>query len=116
MAKRNCGVMSRCVCPVADLASFLPFSILLGTLIAFTGLNQHSEVVAMKAAGLIAHQMLAPPLIIASLVVAGALFAFNETRRRQRKAARSPPGPTTIYEPVPPEASILSNGLAAGWQ
>src|SRR5215217_413240 len=26
---------------------FLPFSVLLGTLIPFTGLNQHSEVVAM---------------------------------------------------------------------
>src|SRR5215213_1907270 len=29
---------------------FLPFSVLLGTLIAFVGLNQHSEVVSMKAA------------------------------------------------------------------
>jgi lipopolysaccharide export system permease protein len=28
-------------------ARFLPFSVLLGTLIAFTGLNQHSEVIAM---------------------------------------------------------------------
>ena len=34
------------------ISRFLPFSVLLGTLIAFTGLNQHSEVVAMKAAGL----------------------------------------------------------------
>jgi hypothetical protein len=56
------------------ISRFLPFSILLGTLIAFTGLNQHSEVVAMKAAGISAHQMLAP-LIIASLVIAGGLFA-----------------------------------------
>ena len=32
-------------------ARFLPFSVLLGALIAFVGLNQHSEVVAMKAAG-----------------------------------------------------------------
>src|SRR5438270_13605485 len=53
---------------------FLPFSILLGTLIAFVGLNQHSEVVAMKAAGLSAHQILAP-LVIASIVVAAALLA-----------------------------------------
>src|SRR5207253_4562054 len=29
------------------VARFLPFSVLLGTLIAFVGLNQHSEVVAM---------------------------------------------------------------------
>ena len=48
---------------------FLPFSVLLGTLIAFVGLNQHSEVVAMKAAGLSAHQILAP-LVVASIVVA----------------------------------------------
>src|SRR3954465_12598755 len=36
-------------------ARFMPFSVLLGTLIAFAGLNQHSEVVAMKAAGMSAH-------------------------------------------------------------
>ncbi|WP_395624189.1 LptF/LptG family permease, partial [Sphingomonas daechungensis] len=47
------------------ISRFLPFSVLLGTLIAFTALNQHSEVVAMKAAGISAHQMLAP-LILAS--------------------------------------------------
>jgi lipopolysaccharide export system permease protein len=56
---------------------FLPFSALLGTLIAFTGLNQNSEVVAMKAAGLSAHQILAP-LILASLGISVAAFAFNE--------------------------------------
>src|SRR5436190_19101212 len=59
------------------LSRFLPFSVLLGTLIAFVGLNQHSEVVAMKAAGLSAHQILAP-LIVASIGIAVALFAFNE--------------------------------------
>ena len=56
---------------------FLPFSVLLGTLITFTSLNQHSEVIAMKAAGLSAHQILAP-LILASLGIAAAAFAFNE--------------------------------------
>ena len=56
---------------------FLPFSALLGTLIVFTSLNQHSEVIAMKAAGLSAHQILAP-LIVASLGMAIAAFAFNE--------------------------------------
>lgn len=56
---------------------FLPFSVLLGTLIAFTSLNQNSEVVAMKAAGLSAHQILAP-MLLASLVIAGGAFAFNE--------------------------------------
>ena len=56
---------------------FLPFSALLGTLIAFTALNQHSEVIAMKAAGLSAHQVLAP-LVVASLGLAAVAFAFNE--------------------------------------
>src|SRR5512133_2943790 len=60
------------------ISRFLPFSVLLGTLIAFVGLNQHSEVVAMKAAGISAHQILAP-LILASVGVAAILFAFNET-------------------------------------
>lgn len=56
---------------------FLPFSALLGTLIAFAALNQHSEVIAMKAAGLSAHQILAP-LMVASLCIAIIAFAFNE--------------------------------------
>ena len=33
------------------IARFLPFSVLLGTLITFATLSQNSEVVAMKAAG-----------------------------------------------------------------
>src|ERR671913_1219065 len=60
------------------ISRFLPFSVLLGTLIAFVGLNQHSEVISMKAAGISAHQILAP-LIVASLGVAALAFVFNET-------------------------------------
>ncbi len=59
------------------IARFLPFSVLLATLITFTALSQNSEVVAMKAAGLSAHQILAP-MILASLFVAGISFVFNE--------------------------------------
>ena len=59
------------------VARFLPYSVLLATLIALVGLNQNSEVVAMKAAGLSAHQVLAP-FLLTSLVVAGVSFAFNE--------------------------------------
>ncbi len=59
------------------ISRMLPFSVLLGTLITFTALSQHSEVVAMKAAGLSAHQILAP-LIIASLLVAAISFLFND--------------------------------------
>ena len=93
---------------VPGLASrFLPFSVLLGTLIAFVGLNQHSEVVAMKAAGLSAHQILAP-LIIASIAIAVALFAFNEgvvvKSARQVNAWSD-----NDYRPIPPTSGILSN-------
>src|SRR5258708_32312735 len=59
------------------VSRFLPFSVLLGTLIAFVGLNQNSEVVAMKAAGLSAHQILAR-LVLASIGIAAILFGFNE--------------------------------------
>jgi lipopolysaccharide export system permease protein len=86
---------------------FLPFSVLLGTLIAFVGLNQNSEVVAMKAAGLSAHQILAP-LILASIGISAALFAFNEgvvvnsTRRVTTWSDND-------YRPVPPASGILGN-------
>jgi lipopolysaccharide export system permease protein len=89
------------------VSRFLPFSVLLGALIAFVGLNQHSEVVAMKAAGLSAHQILAP-LIVASLGLAGALFVFNETV--VVKSARVVTAwSDNDYEPVPPDSGVLSN-------
>ena len=89
------------------ISRFLPFSVLLGTLIAFVGLNQHSEVVAMKAAGVSAHQMLAP-LIIASIVIAGALFAFNETI--VVKSTRVVTAWTdNDYKPIPPDTGIVDN-------
>ncbi len=59
------------------IARFLPFSVLLGTLITLVTLNQNSEVVSMKAAGLSAHQVLAP-LIVAAMGVALISFAFND--------------------------------------
>lgn len=86
---------------------FLPFSVLLGTLIAFVGLNQHSEVVSMKAAGLSAHQILAP-LVVASIGVAGLLFAFNETvvvHSARTVSAWS----DNDYKPIPPDNGINSN-------
>ena len=89
------------------VSRFLPFSVLLGALIAFVGLNQHSEVVAMKAAGLSAHQILAP-LVVASIGIAAALFAFNETvvvNSARVVTAWS----DNDYKPVPAESGILSN-------
>jgi lipopolysaccharide export system permease protein len=89
------------------VSRFLPFSVLLGTLVAFVGLNQHSEVVAMKAAGLSAHQILAP-LVVASIVVAAGLFAFNEgvvvNSARVVNAWSD-----NDYKPIPPETRILTN-------
>src|SRR6185369_12795032 len=89
------------------ISKFLPFSVLLGALIAFTGLNQHSEVVSMKAAGLSAHQILAP-MIAASFGVALLLFAFNEMV--VVKSARTLDAWTDAdYKPIPPSSGILSN-------
>ncbi|PAX09134.1 LPS export ABC transporter permease LptG [Sphingomonas lenta] len=59
------------------IARFLPFSVLLGTILTLITMNQNSEVIALKAAGMSAHQVLAP-LIIASLGVAAVSFTFNE--------------------------------------
>lgn len=59
------------------VAQFLPYSVLLATLFTFFPLNQNSEIIAMRAAGLSAHQILAPMLLTAT-VVAGVSFSFNE--------------------------------------
>lgn len=60
------------------IARFLPYSVLLATLFTFWPLNQNSEVIAMRAAGLSAHQILAPMLLTAG-VISLISFAFNET-------------------------------------
>ena len=89
------------------VSRFLPFAVLLGTLIAFVGLNQHSEVVAMKAAGLSAHQILAP-LIVASIGIAAILFAFNEgvvVNSTRAVTAWS----DNDYKPVPRANGVLGN-------
>src|SRR5665647_3745101 len=59
------------------IARFLPYSVLLATIITLATFNQNSEVVAMKAAGLSAHQILAP-LLLAATLVSLASFTFNE--------------------------------------
>ena len=58
-------------------SSFLPFSVLLATILTLYTLNQNSEVIAMKASGLSAHQVLAP-LMVAALGVAAITFVFND--------------------------------------
>lgn len=89
------------------ISRFLPFAVLLGTLIAFVGLNQNSEVVAMKAAGISAHQMLAP-LIIASFAISILAFAFNETVV-VNSARVVNAWSDNDYKPIPPESSIMTN-------
>ncbi len=59
------------------VSRFLPYSVLLATLITLVALNQNSEVVAMKAAGLSAHQVLSP-LLLTAAVVSLLSFGFNE--------------------------------------
>ncbi|MFM7403902.1 MAG: LPS export ABC transporter permease LptG [Erythrobacter sp.] len=83
-----------------QLASrFLPYSVLLATLITLVTLNQNSEVVAMKAAGLSAHQVLAP-LLLTAVVVAAVSFGFNE-RIVTRATATLDAWEAVEYRPIP---------------
>jgi lipopolysaccharide export system permease protein len=59
------------------IATFLPYSVLLGSIITLSQLNQNSEVIALKASGLSAHQVLAP-LMLTGMAVAAISFTFNE--------------------------------------
>ena len=57
------------------IARFLPFSVLLGTILTLSTMNQNSEVIALKAAGLSAQQVLAPLVVAAfGLARSGKLF------------------------------------------
>ena len=82
------------------VSRFLPYSVLLATLITLVTLNQNSEVVAMKAAGLSAHQVLSPLLLTAALVSLGS-FAFNE-RVVTRANATLKAWESAEYGPIPP--------------
>jgi lipopolysaccharide export system permease protein len=86
---------------------FLPFALLLGTLITMASMNQHSEVIAMKAAGVSAHQIIAP-LIVTSLVIAVANFAFNE-RIVTRATAALNAWSDVKYGNIPPQSGTQTN-------
>ena len=105
------------------IARFLPFSVLLGTLITLATLNQNSEVVSMKAAGISAHQIIAP-LIVASLGIAAVSFAFHE-RVVTRATETLTSWEEVDYGPVPRDSGIRPNVwvrwgddliLARGWR
>ena len=89
------------------IARFLPFSVLLGTLITFAVLSQNSEIVAMKAAGLSAHQILAP-MFVASLAVAIFSFAFNDLIVAPA-TAKLKVWQEVEYGPVPRETGVKTN-------
>lgn len=89
------------------VARFLPFSVLLGTILTLLTMNQNSEVVALKAAGLSAHQVLAP-LIVASLGVAALSFAFND-RVVSRSTATLNQWQKVNYGPLPIDRGDRSN-------
>lgn len=89
------------------VARFLPFSVLLGTLITLATLNQNSEVISMKGAGLSAHQVLAP-LILASLGIAAASFAFND-RIVTRATATLDRWEKVGFGPLPKDMAIQTN-------
>jgi lipopolysaccharide export system permease protein len=89
------------------ISRFLPFSVLLGTLIAFAGLNQHSEIISMKAAGMSAHQIIAP-LVLTAALIGLVHFAFAERVVTRATAALSA-WDAVDYGPVPPSSNVRNN-------
>lgn len=89
------------------IAFLLPFSVLLGTILTLITMNQNSEVIALKAAGLSAHQVLAP-LLVASLGVAAVSFAFNE-RIVTRATATLDQWKDVDYGPLPIDRGERTN-------
>lgn len=89
------------------ISRFLPYSVLLATLISLVTLNQNSEVIAMKAAGLSAHQVLAPLLLTAG-IVSLVTFVFNETVvTRSTETLKA--WEAVDYGPIPTESGVRTN-------
>jgi lipopolysaccharide export system permease protein len=86
---------------------FLPFSALLGALITLAALNQNSEIISMKAAGISAHQIIAP-LILTAGIIALIHFAFSE-RVVTRATAALDAWDAVDYGPVPRDNAVLAN-------
>ena len=89
------------------IARFLPFAVLLGTLVTLATLNQNSEIISMKAAGLSAHQILAP-LMVAALGVAIVSFAFND-RIVTRSTVVLDRWQRAEYGPLPKDRTAMVN-------
>ncbi len=89
------------------ISRFLPYSVLLATLISLVTLNQNSEVIAMKAAGLSAHQVLAPLLLTAG-IISLVSFGFNE-RVVTRSTATLKAWEAVDYGAVPRDSGVRAN-------
>ena len=89
------------------IAFATPYAVLLGTILTLSQMNQNSEVIALKAAGLSAHQVLAP-LVIASMGVAAASFAFND-RVVTRATATLNQWQNVDYGPLPIDRGDRTN-------
>ena len=89
------------------IARFLPYSVLLATLFTVFPLNQNSEIIAMRAAGLSAHQILAP-MVLTAMVVTVVSFGFNE-RVVTRANASLKAWQGVDYGEIPREIGTRSN-------
>lgn len=89
------------------IARFLPYSVLLATILTLATLNQNSEVIAMKAAGLSAHQVLAP-LLISACFISVISFGFNE-RFVTQATGRLKAWEANQWGPIPREAAVRNN-------
>ena len=89
------------------IARFLPFAVLLGALITLSGMNQNSEIISMKAAGISAHQILAP-LVLASLAISGLSFWFSDHVVARATATLSA-WQDVDYGPVPATNGVVNN-------
>ena len=89
------------------VARFMPYSVLLATILTLYVLNQNSEVISMKAAGLSAHQVLAP-LFLAALAVSVVSFVFNE-RVVTRSTATLKAWQAVDYAPIPRVTEVRRN-------
>ena len=86
---------------------FVPYSVLLATIITLAGYSANSEVVAMKAAGLSAHQILAP-LLLTAAVLAVLSFGFNE-RVVTRATATLAAWKSVDYGEIPEDPTTRAN-------
>ncbi|WP_419809784.1 LPS export ABC transporter permease LptG [Sphingomonas sp.] len=89
------------------IAFAIPYSVLLGTILTLMTMNQNSEIIALKASGLSAHQVLAP-LLLASLGVAIVSFAFND-RVVTRATATLNRWQKVDYAALPPDRGDRTN-------